>query len=194
MSGKLFIVSASSGAGKTSLVTAALQELQAFYPLERVVTYTSKQPRPGEVHGKDYYFMTAQAFEQKIAEGFFIEWSVAYGTYYGSPRSIVEGLALGKSYIAILDYAGAQAVAEAVKEAVLIWIKVPSLAVLRQRLAARAQDTQEQIERRLALAQQEMESAQKNALFKYTILNENFDVALKNFKTIITKTFEATVG
>ena len=80
MVGKIFVVSAPSGAGKTTLVT----ELISRYPgkLERVVTYTTRQPRYNEIDGVDYYFISVKEFEEKIAQGFFIEWSTAYGTYY----------------------------------------------------------------------------------------------------------------
>ena len=81
MPGKLFIISAPSGAGKTTLVTALINDIGKSHALERVVTYTSKAPRSAEVNGVDYHFVTPEQFEGYIAAGFFLEWSTAYGTY-----------------------------------------------------------------------------------------------------------------
>jgi len=88
---KLFIVSACSGAGKTTLVNAVIENLRKKQvPIERVITYTTKQPRAGEVDGRDYHFVSVEDFQRKIQEGFFIEYSEAYGNYYGSPKSLFE--------------------------------------------------------------------------------------------------------
>src|SRR3990167_6495680 len=103
MIGKIFIISAPSGAGKSTLVAATLANLEKEWPIERVVTYTSKNPRNNEVPGQDYHFIKVDEFERRIKQGFFLEWSNAYGTYYGSPRSIVNQVANGYSYIGIID-------------------------------------------------------------------------------------------
>ena len=87
--GKLFIIPAPSGAGKTSLVTALLERIGQSHSLSRVITYTTKMPRSGDIHGRDYHFLSIDQFEQKIKEDFFLEWSVAYDHYYGSPKNIV---------------------------------------------------------------------------------------------------------
>src|SRR5437879_4794715 len=107
MIGKLFVISASSGAGKTTLVTAIITHMGGHVNLERVVTYTTRTPAPGDVPGVDYHFVTPAQFQEKIAAGFFMEWSTAYGHYYGSPRSVLDEVAAGNSRILILDRAGA---------------------------------------------------------------------------------------
>lgn len=139
--GTLFIVSASSGAGKTSIVTEVIKRLKNTYCVERVVTYSSKTARSCEVNGRDYHFVSVAEFQARIAEGFFLETSCAYGTYYGTPRTIVEGLGQGISYILIVDRAGAAAIANQISSVVLIWISVGSLSILEERLYARDRES-----------------------------------------------------
>lgn len=185
MPGKLFVISAPSGAGKTTLVNALINDMGKSHNLERVITYTSKTPRPAEVNGIDYHFVTPAEFERLIGEGFFLEWSTAYGTYYGTPASIVEGLARGTSYIIILDRRGAQALAQLYKDLVLIWIEVLAISVLEERLRTRCQDTAEQIARRLVLAKDEMAQEKLMPFFRYHVMNNVFDDAYKTLQSII---------
>ncbi len=92
MAGTLFVVSACSGAGKTTLVTRAIKELSISYPISRVITYTTKAPRMTEQNGIDYHFLSVEEFEIRAKNGFFLEWSNQYGNYYGSPHSIINDL------------------------------------------------------------------------------------------------------
>jgi guanylate kinase len=175
MSGKLFVISAPSGAGKTTLVQHSLERLRESCVISRVVTYTTKEPREGEaVQGVDYHFISQAEFEKKIGEGFFIEWSSAYGHYYGSPSSLVEYMAKGHSFILIVDRAGAGRIKEAIPEAVLIWIYTSSIEVLKKRLIARGGDSPEQIEKRLALAVSEIEQETVRPSYNFHVLNEDF--------------------
>lgn len=174
MAGKLFVISGSSGAGKTTLVTAALEHLQVEYPIKRVVTYTTRAMRSGEVDGKDYYFVSVEEFEQKIEMGFFIEWSNWYDNYYGSPVSILENIKNGTSFIAVLDQAGARSVLERYSEAILVWIKPSSLSLLIGRLKKRGKNTSEEIERRLQKAEVELEQKEREGLYAYTVINDIF--------------------
>lgn len=187
MPGKLFIISAPSGAGKTSLVTALMNDSAFKDILERAVTYTSRAPRPVEVAGRDYHFISVEEFESRMAEGFFLEWSTAYGTYYGMPVSIMDNLARGISHVIILDRAGAESLARHYKNVVLIWIEVPSLAVLEERLKARGQDAPEQIARRLLLAHDEMQKERIKPFFHHHIMNNVFEDAYKTIKSIVCK-------
>lgn len=184
--GKIFVVSAPSGAGKTTVVTALLTKM-AVSPdcLERVITYTTKTPRLGEQDGIDYHFVSVSEFEGKIQEGFFIEWSQAYGHYYGSPRSIMKQVQQGTSFIMILDRAGARAVLNNDPCAVLIWLYTHSIEVLRTRLMARGGENEAQIVYRLGLAQQEYDQEKEEKLFGYHILNDFVENAVKNFENII---------
>ena len=183
--GTLFVISAPSGGGKTSLVNALLAHQEFKDILARVVTYTSRQPRPGDIHGQDYYFIQEMEFVAFIEKGFFIEWSVAYGTYYGTPAKVLEDLAQGNSRIVILDRTGAKNIAIAYPEAILIWIVPPSIEVLTRRLQGRGTENRAQIERRIALAVIEMESEVKNPLFSHYITNDFFEVSLNSLKNIV---------
>ncbi len=180
---KLFVVSAPSGAGKTTLVTELLQSLPAGCCLERVVTYTTRMPRPKEtdIH---YHFMSAEQFKERIQEGFFLEWSSWYGNYYGSPKSVLEKLKKGISLIMILDRSGARAIKALVPKAELIWIKPPSLAVLEERLKKRGDDTASRIFR-LERADLELKEEEKEHLFHHTIINDDKGRALIELRRIV---------
>lgn len=187
MAGKLFIISAPSGAGKTTLVTATLERLQSKWPLERVVTYTSKQPRHNERDGIDYHFISPQDFQERIDHGFFLEWSSAYQTYYGSPRSIITERAKGRSFIMIIDRVGAERVKQLVHDALLIWIAPPSFKELQRRLENRATETKDQIARRLERARVEIALENQNPLYDFTIINDDFHTAQQELESFFEK-------
>ncbi len=182
--GQIFIISASSGAGKTTLVNELLKRINQ-YPIERVITYTSKIARTNEQNGRDYYFISLEEFKQKIADEFFLEYSTAYGTYYGSSRSILDGIKKGKSYVLIIDRIGAQKVVKRTKGAVLIWIYTKDLGILESRLKKRATENSEQIEKRLAQARYEMDLESKYPLYHYHVLNDDFEVAVTKLEGIV---------
>jgi len=185
MVGKLFIVSASSGAGKTTLVNAVMQRIQSVYDVSRVLTYTTRSPRDGEVNGVDYCFITIKEFESLIEQDFFLEWSNAYGNYYGSPSSILNELVYGKSYIAILDRSGAQQVSHKFSELVLIWIYT-DIVSLQKRLIQRKTETFEQIEYRIQLAKKEIEEENLKRFYNFHIHNDDFNRAIEEFESLIT--------
>jgi guanylate kinase len=182
MSGKLFIISACSGAGKTTLVQEVLPRVSQHHPLKRVVTYTSRAVRPGEIAGDHYHFVTAEVFQEKIQGDFFLEWSGEYDHFYGTPRYIIDEVLGGESRILVIDRLGAHNVLKmANKEkgifnrelVVPIWIEVPGLAELRRRLLARGEN-EERVERRLEIARKEMELEKQNSFYKYKIVNDIF--------------------
>lgn len=175
LSGKLFLISASSGAGKTTLVREVIARFGDIQ-LKRVITYTTKTPRPGEQNGIDYHFLSEPEFLKKIDENFFVEHSTVYGAYYGFPRSVLHEVGTGAHYIAIVDRAGAASIKTAWPAAVLIWIQPPDQDALEQRLHARAQDTDATIAFRLAIARQE--SAEDQALYQHRIINDDLTVAV----------------
>lgn len=183
--GTLFVVSAPSGAGKTSLVTALVKECGVQYNLERSVTYTTKQPRPGEVPGIDYHYIGTQTFQEKLQQGFFLEWSGAYGNYYGSPAYILDKLQQGISVIVIVDRAGARDIYRQHPEAVLIWLYVHDEKELLKRLKFRGSETKSEINKRLKLARQEINEEIFNRLFQYHIQNDSFEKALSELKSIV---------
>lgn len=184
-SGMLFIISAPSGAGKTSLITALLAQDSFKNILNCVITYTTRSPRSGDVNGKDYHFIQEAEFLGLIEKGFFAEWSTAYGTYYGTPISLLQELTQGYSRVLIVDRAGAQSMLKVFPDAVLIWIAPPSIEVLRERLIARSTENTAQIERRMALARQEIENEAQNPLYSHTIVNDLFEISLNSLKNII---------
>jgi guanylate kinase len=184
--GKLFLISACSGAGKTSLVTQLIADVGASCQLERVITYTTKGPRTCEVPGVDYHFLAHEEFEQKLADGFFLEWSDAYGAYYGSPRHSVEEVESGKgSRVLIIDRVGAEKVLSVAPLAVSIWLYTSNFEELKNRLISRGADPVDKMEARMQQAKWEIEREIKYPLYNYHILNDNFEVALKELKHII---------
>jgi guanylate kinase len=185
MAGKLFIVSACSGAGKTTLVTTVINRLVGRYEISRLITYTSKTPRNTEIEGRDYYFLTAQEFESRIKEGFFLEWSSYYGNYYGSPSELIQDLKLGRSYILIADLAGARALANLIKDSILIWVSINDLAIIKKRLLLRNTENFEEIQKRLVRAQEEIETQSQLDIFKHNVVNENFEKAVYELELII---------
>lgn len=171
--GRLFVVSGPSGVGKGTVVTEVLKRLPN---LRRAVTYTTRQPRPGEVQGKDYHFVSREEFERLKEQGAFLEWAEVYGNFYGSPRHEVEQiLSSGQDVVLVLDVQGALAVKRQIPDAVLIFLEPPSLEELRRRLEMRGTDPPEVIERRMAKAQWEMEQASK---FDHTVLNDELERAV----------------
>ena len=187
MSGKLFIVSAPSGAGKTSLIDEILTRLQPRYVIDRVVTYTSRDARPGECEGVDFCYVSPKEFEKRVQEGFFLEWSKAYEHYYGSPTSVKDDLKNGNSRILVIDRVGAKQVLKHVSEAVTVWIHTPSIDILRQRLMRRGANSLSQIEKRIELARKELQDEEANRVYTYHVLNGDFDKAAKDLEEIFVK-------
>ena len=180
MSGTLYIVAAPSGAGKTSL-TRALLERDPGIVLS--VSYTSRAPRPTEVNGVHYHFVTREEFEAMIAHGEFFEHAVVHGDLKGTSRKVVEQtLAQGRDVLLEIDWQGARIVRAQMPDAVSIFILPPSRTELERRLRARASDSEATIQRRLADAQKDLEHA---AEFDYLIVNDNFDAALGELCEIV---------
>lgn len=185
--GKLFIVSAPSGAGKTTLVNALLDRIKDSHQLVRGITYTSRSIRVGEVQGVDYYFISHAEFVTMITKGDFLEWSQAYGHYYGTPKAVLNNLAGGDSCVLIVDREGAEQIVARHTGAVLIWIYVSSIEELRTRLIKRGVNSPEEMTRRLALALHEIEQENVKSLYDFHILNEDFSHALSKLEEIFIK-------
>jgi guanylate kinase len=185
MAGRLFIVSACSGAGKSTVVAEVINRLEKYYNIARLITYTTKIPRSNEINGKDYNFISHEEFEIRIKNGFFLEWSTYYGNYYGSPSYLIKDLELGKSYILITDLAGARSIAPKIKDSILIWLYVQNLEQIKERLLIRNTENFEQIQKRLLLAHKEIEEQATLNIFNYSILNENFETAVSELEMIV---------
>lgn len=175
--GSLYIVSAPSGGGKTSLTRGALEPLaKAGITAEISVSYTTRGPRAGEQEGVHYHFIDAPAFQSMIAAGEFLEHAQIYGNHYGTARARTEALlARGRDVILDIDWQGARQVKAAMPDAVGIFILPPSLTKLEQRLRTRRRDTESDIEHRMAQARAEMSHY---AEYDFVIVNGEFEQAL----------------
>ena len=179
MSGNLFIVSAPSGAGKTSLVNALLA---CNRQIDVSVSYTTRQPRPGEVDGKDYHFTSLETFLSMAKNGDFLESAEVYGNLYGTSKSwIAAETAKGRDILLEIDWQGAMQVRSKFPECISIFILPPSLHALEVRLQGRKQDSAEVIERRLRAAQADIAHV---AEFDYVIINDKLDEALRQLDAI----------
>jgi guanylate kinase len=171
--GTLYIISAPSGAGKTSLVKALLEQLDG---ISVSVSHTTRAPRPGEQDGVDYHFIDMAEFERLVAAGEFLEHAQVFDNYYGTRRAtVVERLEAGEDVILEIDWQGARQVFEAFPQAVKVFILPPSREALHQRLTGRGQDSDEVIARRMADAVSEMRHFDE---YHYLIFNVDFATAL----------------
>jgi guanylate kinase len=177
--GTLYIISAPSGAGKTSLVKALLERMTGVVVS---VSHTTRAPRPGEVDGIDYHFIDKAAFERLVEAGEFLEHAQVFDNYYGTSRAaVLERLDAGEDVILEIDWQGARQVSAAFPEAVRVFILPPSREALRERLTARGQDGEEVISRRMADAVREMSHYDE---YHYLIFNDDFDLALAELEAL----------
>jgi len=177
--GALYILSAPSGAGKTSLVQALTKKDPQIVVS---VSTTTRAPRPGEVDGVNYHFVDLETFEQQVAEGAFLEYAKVFDNYYGTSIQTVEAqLAYGKDVILEIDWQGAQQVKAKIPKATTIFILPPSLEELSRRLVGRGTDAPEVIEKRMQQAVAEMSHYPE---FEYLVINDEFDYALEQLHTI----------
>ena len=180
MIGTLYVFSAPSGAGKTSLVKALLDSTSH---IGVSVSHTTRAPRPGETDGQDYHFVSKEAFEQLIGKGAFLEHAQVFDNYYGTSQHWVESeLAAGRDVILEIDWQGAQQVRRLMPETVSVFIAPPSIEALQQRLSQRGQDDADTIERRMKDARSEMSHYGE---YDYLIINDDFDNALQELRAIV---------
>ena len=178
--GLLFIVSAPSGTGKTTLVERLVQGVPA---LRMSRSYTSRAARDGERDGVDYNFITRERFEAMIREGAFLEYAVIYGNYYGTGAADCErALAEGEDVVLVIDVQGASQVRARALENIGIFVLPPSAAVLEQRLRGRSKDTEEQIRRRLEVACREVSDY---ADYDYVLVNDDVDASVARLHAIV---------
>lgn len=177
--GTLYIVSAPSGAGKTSLVNALCEQRDS---VKLSVSHTTRAKREGEEHGKDYYFVQEDAFLSLVKQGDFLEHAQVFDNYYGTSQSaILEQLGTGMDVILEIDWQGAQQVRELVPDACSIFILPPSSEELERRLQSRGQDDAEIIARRMQDAQKEMSHYFE---YDFMIINDDFKQALGDLESI----------
>lgn len=180
ISGNLFIITAASGAGKTSLVKALLEK---DLRVRHSISHTTRQPRPSEQDGVDYHFVNEEAFLETLKAGGFLESAMVHNARYGtSEQAVNAALAAGDDVILEIDWQGAAQVRQLFPLAVSIFILPPSIETLAQRLKKRAQDSETVIAERLAAAREEMRHLVE---FDYVTINDRFDDALQDLIAII---------
>lgn len=180
--GLLFVISAPSGAGKTTLCKSARSD---FPDLLYSVSYTTRKPRSGEREGVDYHFISAKDFKERVRQGRWAEWAEVHGNIYGTSADVIDaGLSAGRDILLDIDVQGAVQILARYPECVTIFIMPPDMETLRRRLESRGSDGREEIARRLKNAEAEM--AQRD-LYQHVILNDRLDEAQKELKTLIRK-------
>lgn len=180
MRGELFIVSAPSGAGKTTILKRVLQDLDN---LMFSVSHTTRPPRPGEVDGVDYHFVDYEVFHSLVRENAFLEWTTVHNHYYGTSRKVVEdALAQGIDVILDIDVQGARALRKNYEKGVYVFIVPPGLDELERRLMRRGTETGEAIEIRLRNAREEIRALDE---YDYIIVNDILDQATRSLEAVI---------
>ena len=179
--GSLIVLSGFSGAGKGTIV----KELIKQYGYQVSISATTRSPREGEVHGKDYYFKSKEEFEVMIEENGFIEWAKYVGNYYGTPRAFVEeALNQGKNVILEIEVQGAMNIKEQYPDAILMFIAPPSAEILRERLIGRGTEDMETIEKRLNRAKEEVNDMEQ---YDYLVINDKLDECVEEIHQIVLK-------
>lgn len=178
--GCLFIISAPSGAGKTSLVRALLQSNQN---LSLSISHTTRAPRSGEINGRDYHFVNLETFRQMLLNGEFVESAEVYGNLYGTSQKWINGaIASGQDILLEIDCQGAMQIRQIFPESISVFILPPSVDALAARLKTRAQDDPDIIQKRLAAAREEVSHIIE---FDYAIINDKLDEALNDLISVV---------
>ncbi|WP_315568930.1 guanylate kinase [Haemophilus parahaemolyticus] len=181
--GNLYILSAPSGAGKSSLINALLADLSRN-EVRLSISHTTRNPRPAEEDGVHYYFTTHAEFEALIEKDHFLEWAEVFGNYYGTSLPMIEkSLEQGVDVFLDIDWQGARQIRQKVSNVKTIFILPPSREELKNRLVGRGQDSEETIAKRMAEAESEMSHYNE---FDYVIVNDDFQQALAELKAILT--------
>ena len=177
--GKFIVVSGPSGVGKGTICDVLIKELDAWYS----VSMTTREMREGEEEGKNYYFVTKEEFENKIKEGNFIEYNIYNNNYYGTPKDkILEKINEGVDVFLEIDVNGARNIKKQFPDSLLIYIAPPSIEELRKRLENRGTETEEKIQNRLKIAEEELKQTN---MYDYVIINDDLQKAIDEVRQII---------
>ncbi len=184
------MMSGPSGSGKTTLHHKLLLDKKIKKYLVKMVSATTRKKRVGEKHGKHYLFLDKKDFLQRIQKKYFLEWQKVFVDYYGTPKSQAEKiLRSGKNVLLCIDVKGAKVVFKHFKDAIGIFIKAPSLAILKKRLAKRGTETKKAMDLRLLVARREMKEARRYA---HVVINDDVQRAVKEIKRIVYKELGVT--
>lgn len=180
MSGHLYILSAPSGAGKTTLVRLLLENDPE---IRLSISTTTRAPRGEEVNGREYHFIDEQTFLARVEQGEFLEWAKVHGNYYGTSKRWIETeMAAGRDVLLEIDWQGAQQVRKIFPDAIGVFILPPSLEELERRLSGRGTDSAETVVRRIAAARDEMRHVDE---FDYVIINDSLQQALSELRLVV---------
>ncbi len=178
--GRLIVLTGPSGVGKGTLVRSLLQRHPEIY---LSVSVTTRSPRPGEINGKHYYFISRGEFEQMVAQGELLEWAEFASNCYGTPRQQVEDKISEKKWVLLeIELAGARQIRSSFPDALRIFILPPSLTELEQRIRGRGQDSEEAIARRMNRAREEIDAAGE---FDFKIINDDFETTIKEIEAAL---------
>lgn len=186
---KVFIISGPSGAGKGTLTVELLRRVPS---LTRSISVTTRKPRPGEIEGFDYYFVTEKEFKDYIENDDFLEWALVHGNYYGTLRSTVEReLGSEHSVVLVIDVQGAATIRKKMPKAVLIFIEPPSIEELIKRLKGRNTENEAELARRIKNAEAEMELAKE---YDYVVINDDVKKATEKLIEIVRTEMQAGIN
>ena len=178
--GRIIIISGPSGSGKTTLYKRLLERSK---DLVKSISVTTRKRRPGERNGRDYFFVTKEAFLKRKRQGAFLEYQKVFDNYYGTPyQNVRKLLQKGKNVLLCIDVKGARVVKRKFKDAVKIFIKTPSMSVLRKRLEKRGSEDKKTISLRFETAKRELKEAKR---YDYVIVNNNLDVSCERLSAIV---------
>ena len=178
--GLLFVISAPSGAGKTTLCKALTDSIEN---LRHSISYTTRKPRPGEIDGREYYFATEERFRNMVQAGDFAEWARVHSNLYGTSRRVLDEMRTeGIDVILDIDTQGATQIKEKYRESVFIFIMPPSLEILEERLRNRKSDNEDEIKRRMLRARDEIKDY---SMYDYIIVNRDFERALAELRAVV---------
>lgn len=190
--GRVIIISGPSGSGKTTLHKALLQCPNLKGRLVKSISATTRPKRPGERQGRDYLFLSPEVFEQRIAKGYFLEWEKVFGNYYGTPkRQVLNLLKKSKHVLLCIDVKGARHVRREFPDALTVFIKTPSMKVLRQRLHKRASESKANLDLRLKVARQELKEASR---YDHVVVNGRLDVAFRELERLVCSSIQEEQG
>lgn len=179
--GRLFVTSAPSGTGKTTISS----RLENAGIVRVSISSTTRPPREGEEHGKQYFFVDDKEFQNMRAQGAFLEWAEVYGHYYGTEKEwVLRHLAQNENILLEIDVQGARSIKQQMPEATLIFIRPPSLEQLEERIKSRGKDSEDVISRRMSAAEEELSHISE---YDHVIINDNLERAVEEIRTIITQ-------